>query len=922
MASLANPGAAVAGEAAVWLEAEGFAQTGGWSNDSQFVDRMGSPYLLATGLGKPVADAVTTAKLPKAGRYRLWVRCKDWLPSHSPGRFGVLVGGRPAEAAFGKAASDAWQWVDGGSFDLPAGPVEVRLRDQTGWWGRCDAVVLAAGDFRPADDHKALAAQRLEHGGVSPEARKMGPYDVVVIGGGPAGCGAAVAAARHGCRVALIQDRPVLGGNASSEIEIPPMGYLGTPPDRVNVTGLADEFFGTQGGRNLADSKHIERIVRAEKTLSLFLNTRAVGVEMAARDRIAAVRALDVRSGQRMAFAAPLFIDCTGHGWIGYYAGAEYRTGQEARAEFGESLAPVKPGKRTMGNSLYKAVFRMHPGGEAGEGWIPPAAGTTVTYADRDRVTVTGDWTHSTFHGGDYLHDKQKGKGTKTVAFDLKVAKPGRYHVFLGYYAFTNRATNVPVTVEHAEGKTAVTVDQTRNEGGWRKLGTFQLAPDGPARVVISTKGTEGYVVADRVRVLAEGEPDTPPKPPAKPARKDGVPFDCPPWAYPWTKSSDFEPRGSHRRISTITRPPNFDAPSRGRGRNPGDDVNGAIHHAWWVEYGGVVDTIDDAEKIRDELFRITLGLWNYAKNHNPKTVERNKFRELVWLNYVPGVRESRRLVGDHIMTQRAYDEQIVHPDTIAFTDWGIDIHHPEGFWVKGNDCIHVYKGRRTSIPYRTLYSRNIANLLMAGRCHSATHVALGGTRVMRPMCQTGQAAGTAAAIAARYRTAPRGVYQSHLSELQQALVKDGCYLMGIRNADEKDLALRATVTASSAAPGAAAGNVINGWNRVVGKARNAWAPAPNAEGPQWVRLDFDPPVRIDIVHVTFERRAAACRLEVPSGSAWKTVAEIPAGGPRRHVLRVRAAMVTSLRLRAAEKADDLAVCEIRAYREGIAPRD
>ncbi|MGB2820673.1 MAG: NADH-dependent oxidoreductase, partial [Phycisphaerae bacterium] len=194
------------GRSVIWLEAEQFAETGRWSNDSQYVDLMGSPYLLATGVGKPVADAVTRAKVARAGTYRLWVRCKDWLPSHSPGRFEVSVGGKTSGVTFGKAKTDAWQWVDGGTFELKAGDVEVRLHDLTGWWGRCDAVVLADKSFRPAGDSEPLAAQRIEHGGAGSEVQAMGGYDVVVGGGGPAGLGAAVAAARHGCKVAFIQD--------------------------------------------------------------------------------------------------------------------------------------------------------------------------------------------------------------------------------------------------------------------------------------------------------------------------------------------------------------------------------------------------------------------------------------------------------------------------------------------------------------------------------------------------------------------------------------------------------------------------------------------------------------------------------------------------------------------------------------------
>jgi hypothetical protein len=129
----------------VWREAEQFDETGGWSSDTQFVDLMGSPYLLATGLGKPVDNAFTTARIPKVGAYRLWVRCKDWLPSHSPGQFQVQIGGRMSPVTFGKTETDAWQWIDGGTFNLQAGDVEIRLVDKTGSWARCDAVVLAGG---------------------------------------------------------------------------------------------------------------------------------------------------------------------------------------------------------------------------------------------------------------------------------------------------------------------------------------------------------------------------------------------------------------------------------------------------------------------------------------------------------------------------------------------------------------------------------------------------------------------------------------------------------------------------------------------------------------------------------------------------------------------------------------------------------
>jgi hypothetical protein len=746
----------------VWLEAEQFDETGGWSNDSQFVDVMGSPYLLATGLGKPVDDAATTAHIPRAGKYRLWVRCKDWLASHSPGQFQVQVADKLSPVTFGIAQTDAWQWVDGGTFTLKAGDVEVRLHDLTGWWGRCDAVVLTDEAFKPADDLPALAKQRVQYLGVSAGPEQMGPYDVVVVGGGLSGCGAAVSAARNGCKVAFIQDRPVLGGNSSSEIQVPVMGHCTWwdfnkyDPD---ITGLIEEFYPEIG--QTARSKEIEAIVRAEKNISLFLNTRATGVEMAAEDRIKSVLALDVKTGRRMRFASPLFVDCTGHGWIGYYAGAEYRQGQEARSEFGESLAPIRAGKKTMGNDLYNTEYRNHD-------------------------------------------------------------KP--------------------------------------------------------------------------------------------------VPFECPKWAYQWTKPGDFEPRDTHDRIDYLLRPENFDRPSRGKGRQPApDDINGGTYHSWWVEYGGMLDTISDAENIRDELFRINIGLWNYAKNHNPKTREKNKNREMVWLNYVCGVRESRRLIGDHIMSQQEFDKQIIHKDTVAFTDWGIDVHHPEGFWVRGNDCIHVYGNKRTSIPYRCLYSKDIGNLLMAGRCISVTHIALGGTRIMRAVCMTGQAAGTAAAIAHRHNTSPRGVYRNHIRQLQQLLLKDGCYLMGVSNKDPADLALSAKVAASSSAEGLAPENVHNGWNRVVGKERNAWAPDANAPLPQWIELQLTGPSQINCAHVSFQKntdRAVDFAVEVWGQSSWETVASVTDSEKRRCVLNFKSVKAGKARLVVTKTAGRFAICEIRLYDE------
>ena len=180
-----------AGAQVIWQEAEGLAKAGAWSNDPQHVDLMGSPYLLATGCGDPVADAVGEVTIPEAGTYKLWVRCRDWYPSHSPGRFRVSVGGQESAITFGKTNHDDWRWVDGGEFELAGAKTELRLKDLTGWWGRCDAMVLAKGGFTPSNDLKELAQQRLTHAGVSPEIKDEGSFDVIVVGAGSSGMGAA-----------------------------------------------------------------------------------------------------------------------------------------------------------------------------------------------------------------------------------------------------------------------------------------------------------------------------------------------------------------------------------------------------------------------------------------------------------------------------------------------------------------------------------------------------------------------------------------------------------------------------------------------------------------------------------------------------------------------------------------------------------
>jgi hypothetical protein len=569
----------------VFIEAESFTSRGGWVIDQQFTDQMGSPFLLAHGLGRPVENAEMVVTFPVPGNYRVWVRTRDWVgpwdAPGAPGKFLLFVDGKPLTTIFGMKGSD-WHWQDGRTIQITNNKTTIALHDLTGFEGRCDAIIFTTDDsFVPPDDGEILAVVRRKALGLPDTPRKAGNFDLVVVGGGMAGTCTAVSAARLGLQVALIQNRPVLGGNNSSEVRVHLNGETNLPPYPALGSVVRELDSGYRGNAQPAsyyDDNRKLAVVKAEKNISLFLNMHVFEVQMQ-QNRIVAVIARHIENSTELSFAAPLFVDCTGDGSLGYLAGADFRMGREGKDQTGESLAPEKADKMTMGSSI--------------------------------------QW---------YAGKSERPTGFPKCTWALQLSEESCQHTLRG---------------------------------------------------------------------------------------------------------------------------------------------------DWNWETGLQRDQITEAEYIRDYAFRAVYGNWAFLKNSSRN---KNKYAnyQLDWVAYIAGKRESRRLLGDIILKQQDIQRRRTFPDSFVTATWPIDLHYPDpknSEHFPGEEFLAVAKSREIrpcQIPYRCLYSRNISNLMMAGRCISVTHVALGTVRVMRTCGMMGELVGMAASLCKKYNTDPRGVYEEHLSKLKR----------------------------------------------------------------------------------------------------------------------------------------------------------
>ena len=185
--------------------------------------------------------------------------------------------------------------------------------------------------------------------------------DLVVIGGGLAGVCASITAARSGIKVAFVQDRPVLGGNSSSEVRLWVLGatsHMGNNNRWAREGGVIDEILientyrNPEGNAIIFDALLLDKIV-SEPNITLLLNTAAYAINKKDGNTIASVRAYCSQSQNEYELIAPLFCDASGDGILGFLSGAAFRMGAESKEEFGEKFAPTKEYGELLGHSLY-----------------------------------------------------------------------------------------------------------------------------------------------------------------------------------------------------------------------------------------------------------------------------------------------------------------------------------------------------------------------------------------------------------------------------------------------------------------------------------------------------------------------------------------------------------------------------------------
>ena len=372
--------------AEVFVECESFAELGGWVVDAYSMRNMGSAYVMAHGCGRPVADAVGTVTVPAQGKYAVWARTRNWnaeWTKGAAGRFQVKVNGVELTETLG-VGDGAWSWRKAGEVSLPAGRVQIALHDLTGFNGRCDAIFLTTAAIDERSVASAAEKARASRRGKIEDDREA--WDMVVVGGGVAGCCAALSASRYKLKTLLLQDRDVLGGCNSSEIRVSAGGFMHKGPYPA-LGNVLEEILPVRGdyvplpAKFYEDDRKANAFAYPERTARLKLNKYVYAVETNETGRIVAVISRDTRTGRDMRHRARWFTDATGDGVIARLAGCETMYGREERARWNEACAPEKADRQVMGHSIqWKSQISDADVQFPDIGWSLPFSEETVRY--------------------------------------------------------------------------------------------------------------------------------------------------------------------------------------------------------------------------------------------------------------------------------------------------------------------------------------------------------------------------------------------------------------------------------------------------------------------------------------------------------------------------------------------------------------
>ncbi len=290
---------------------------------------------------------------------------------------------------------------------------------------------------------------------------------------------------------------------------------------------------------------------------------------------------------------------------------------------------------------------------------------------------------------------------------------------------------------------------------------------------------------------------------------------------------------------------------------NPGDEKPSHEYGYWWAEWGGELDTIKDNEIIRDELLAITLGIWDHVKNGTENDDFHASHWALDWFGFLPGKRESRRFIGQHVLTEADLMESRQFSDAIAYGGWSIDLHPPEGVDAPEEEpCVQHHVPKLYDIPLRACVSRDVKNLLFAGRNISATHVAFASTRVMATCAVMGQGIGTAAAFAIGKNISPADLANDSpaMGEIQQQLLRDDCFLIGIGNDDVAEFEITTSSGDGTECISKQTRSIHGERGAPVERARPGIHRWVSKELPAWIQFDWkDAAVEIAEIQLIFD---------------------------------------------------------------------